>query len=677
MALKSWQNDKIGTKVLIRALFAMVFLCSFGLTVFGETISPEEDPVLTALQQTAKTYRDNKQYDQARQAYSDIIAAFPNSSNAVFSHKNIAALYIEEGNDAAASTVTDKLIADYGSHQDFAGAMSLIANYYRKKKNNQKALELYQYVIDNCSDNQGRARACADLAIISMKNKNFAMADAAANELLTGFSDYDASENFLKIAKEYHSSDDFTKALQLYQSGLIRWQSVDCSVYFNAGIALLSLEFEDFPGADAAADKLLADSTGNPKFGNVVSDVAYQYMKHEKYTKAMDILQVALASQPNHSNAIYLLKAKVECHIKMGDEAQADMVLNDILDKYQSHPNFAKMVNSIASQYRKAKPHLKVKGIAPQRQQKTKNKLRVAAQRQKAINNLKAIELYQLAIDKTPSDKVSISAFAGIAKSQIRMGSALVDPNSPIESVVSYPDEDAVIEILNSIYKDDNTKGSHIFHIGEAYFRMGEKLRSKKKPAEALTYYQKAIDVWKQGILDSMPGCEYETGAYLFSGICYGRLQQHQKAAEYFQKVIQDWPDYRHVGSAHDWYAECLEKMKTKGLVEADTANTQIEEAYKVIVEEYPDYLYRTNICKKLGKFYLSHKRWQDAINHYNSLKSEGEIPLGEVLYYLGRCYEEVGDKANAITTYTEFLKTNAKKNYREEVTRKLESLAN
>jgi tetratricopeptide (TPR) repeat protein len=247
-------------------------------------------------------------------------------------------------------------------------------------------------------------------------------------------------------------------------------------------------------------------------------------------------------------------------------------------------------------------------------------------------------------------------------------------------SYVAIGDDIKVEEYLDVIctsYPDSEKLPWAVYVIGEEYYKIGEGLCAEKRIVEALPYYQKAIDIWKQRILDSMPGCDHEAEAYLFSGICYDRLQQHQKAAEYLQKVIHDWPDYRYVGSAYDWYAECLEKMKTKGLVEADIANTQIEETYKVIIEEYPDYLYRTNICRKLGKFYFRNKRWPDAISHYNSLKGEENIPLVEILYSLGRCYEAVGDKVNAITSYTELLETDANKKYRYEVTSRLKSLSN
>jgi tetratricopeptide (TPR) repeat protein len=370
--MKSWQGEKIATKVLMAALFVGVVFCSFDLAVFAEMTAPQKDPALTALQQTAKTYRNNNQYDQARQVYSDIIAGFPNSHEAVFAQKNVAALYVEEGNDTAASAAVDELIADYKNHQDFAGAMSLMANFYNSKKNSQKAIELHQYVIDNCPDNVGRARACTGLALISIDSKNYVAADMAANELLTGFSSYDASENIWQIAKGYYFADNFAKARQLYQSGLRTWPGFNQAVRCNAGIMLSSFELEDFAGATAAADQLVAKMSESNEIGSVLTAsvpghtkipsalcvLANRYVKQNDYQKAGQFYRAVIDNWPESPGRARACTGIAIMSINNNDDAVADAAVNELLTGFNNF-DVSEDLHRIANKYCKERKFAK------------------------------------------------------------------------------------------------------------------------------------------------------------------------------------------------------------------------------------------------------------------------------------------------------------------------------
>ena len=351
MALKSWQNDKIGTKVLMLALFVGAVLCSFDLAVFGET-TPEKDPALTALQQSAKTYWKNNQYDQARQVYSDIIAAFPDTPGAVYAQKYIATSYIKEGNGAAASAAIDKLIADYTSHQSFARAMSVIAALYKDKGNYQKASETYQYIIDNCPDNSGKARACTGLAVMSIKNKNYATADAAANELLTGFGNYDVSENLKKVVNQYSKAGDFAEALQLCQTGLTTWADSDRAIKCQSDIALLNLQTNDLAGMQTATDQLVSNFADNQQLASELEKIARKCVDRKYYAEARDIYNKIVQNCPSSPLVsvarINAEKMNIRLLIYRTEYNNARIAIEKLVDDFSGDPALPSVIEELA-----------------------------------------------------------------------------------------------------------------------------------------------------------------------------------------------------------------------------------------------------------------------------------------------------------------------------------------
>jgi TolA-binding protein len=73
--------------------------------------------------------------------------------------------------------------------------------------------------------------------------------------------------------------------------------------------------------------------------------------------------------------------------------------------------------------------------------------------------------------------------------------------------------------------------------------------------------------------------------------------------------VVDNWPDYQYAWSAQYLIGSCYEKLKYFGILPVSEADPKIEQAYRAVVEKYPDSAMATSAFLKLG--YLNLKRGQ------------------------------------------------------------------
>ena len=106
--------------------------------------------------------------------------------------------------------------------------------------------------------------------------------------------------------------------------------------------------------------------------------------------------------------------------------------------------------------------------------------------------------------------------------------------------------------------------------------------------------------------------------------------KEYEKAIEYFQKVVDTWPNYEHADKAQFLIGECYEKLRDSGTLAESEANRLIEEVYKILLERYPDsgFVYRCFL--KLG--WLSFKGANGLM-----LPATGSCPWRSALRIIGR----------------------------------------
>jgi len=160
-----------------------------------------------------------------------------------------------------------------------------------------------------------------------------------------------------------------------------------------------------------------------------------------------------------------------------------------------------------------------------------------------------------------------------------------------IRADIKLGDDPNVLADVNELIADFNDNPALpelVFVIGEEYYNDGFRRENEGLDAEAKDNFTKAISVWGK-IMTKLPQSVITPQACYFSAVCYGRLRQHTKAIEYYQKVVDNWPDYKNASKGQFMVARIYEYLKRLGAIPESEANRIIKAAYERILQEYPD----------------------------------------------------------------------------------------
>ena len=222
----------------------------------------------------------------------------------------------------------------------------------------------------------------------------------------------------------------------------------------------------------------------------------------------------------------------------------AQASLNNLIADFNDHPDLPEALNEVASQYEERRRYEKAR------------------------------QLYQYIVDNLPESEYVILSPGGVIMADIGLGN---DANAQ-----------AAIDNLIADFNDHLGLPEVVFVIGEQYYNKAFIYKKEGLDTEARGCFEKALAIW-ESITELPPNAVYPAQAYLFSGECYCRLGQHQTAIGYYQKVVDDWPDYE-----NRWYALFLigcgyEQLRDSGDVEKSLAKARIQAAYEWVLLEYPD----------------------------------------------------------------------------------------
>jgi TolA-binding protein len=92
-------------------------------------------------------------------------------------------------------------------------------------------------------------------------------------------------------------------------------------------------------------------------------------------------------------------------------------------------------------------------------------------------------------------------------------------------------------------------------------------------------------------------------------------------------------------------------------------ADAKTEQAYKSVIEKYPNSAAMTSAALELGDFYVSKGLWEQAVFYFETgiqkSREQNDKPKETViLYKLGQAYEGMGKSEKTIQLYSDFVKT-------------------
>ena len=142
-------------------------------------------------------------------------------------------------------------------------------------------------------------------------------------------------------------------------------------------------------------------------------------------------------------------------------------------------------------------------------------------------------------------------------------------------------------------------------------------------------------------------------------------LGQYAEGIEYYQHIVDNWPEYEFAWHAQYFVGMYYERLLRAGGITKSEADPLIEQAYQAVIEKYPDCSLAGHACLKLARPNFEKGRWAEAAMYFEVFlqlwqrNPEGQRPnrVLSVMYNLGRAYEKMSAFKLAAQVYGELIK--------------------
>jgi len=121
---------------------------------------------------------------------------------------------------------------------------------------------------------------------------------------------------------------------------------------------------------------------------------------------------------------------------------------------------------------------------------------------------------------------------------------------------------------------------------------------------------------------------------------------------------VESWPQYEYAWHAQFFVGDCCEKLKSAGTLVGPDVDARIENAYRAVVENYPNCRSAGEAVLRLGRLFYEKRNWMEAAKCLESFllkndeKGDARMVL-DVLTHLALVYEKMGqhDAARQVGT--------------------------
>jgi len=182
----------------------------------------EREDVADVLSEIANEYRKSGSSEQIAQLYQRVASGWPAEQRGICAQAAVARVSAASDDAAAAQAEVNRLISRFTDSEELKKAVDQVADEHRKAGRYDKALPLYQYVVDHWPRSERAMEALKGVAISNIGLGNNAAAEAAADKLIADFNNNeletseDLSETLYQIAKAYEAVESYEQARALY-----------------------------------------------------------------------------------------------------------------------------------------------------------------------------------------------------------------------------------------------------------------------------------------------------------------------------------------------------------------------------------------------------------------------------------------------------------------------------
>jgi TolA-binding protein len=310
----------------------------------------------------------------------------------------------------------------------------------------------------------------------------------------------------------------------------------------NLGIAkvkVLSLIVtQDFDKAEEALDEMVANFSNHPNLPEELYWIGRGFGYWERYEEEKAVYQRILQNYPDSPFAgkakLGFSRATVQSIIMSQDYDGAKKALDKLIADFSEHKDLHDALYWIAERY-----------LWSDRFENAEN-------------------IYQQIIQNYPDSSSASKAKFGLSRAGVL--SLMMSQN--------YDQADKALDKMLTDFKGHPDLPKTLLIFGEHCYKQGLAEENKGLADQAKGSFEKAAKIWDR-LINEFPASSVMPEACCSAGDCYFKLGKLQDSIRCFQKVVDEYPQYKHAWHAQFTIGRCYDTLK-------DTA-------YKQLLEKYPD----------------------------------------------------------------------------------------
>jgi len=372
---------------------------------------------------------------------------------------------------------------------------------------------------------------------------NDTAADAAIEQLIRDYSaDSRAAEGVGQTAWAYRKLQRHDRARVLYQYVVDNWPDNERAIFSQRGVVLTSIALDDQQKADSATEKLLTNFSHDKRLPKAIFDIVGAYRGRGNHEKRRRLAQYIVDNYPGSGEAIWAQQRIIFACIALRDDPNTDAGIDALFSKFSSHKDIASAVYGTARKLNRK-------------------------------DDETARGLYQYIVERHASDRHAILAQVNLGQIKLRSG-----------------DEPAAQAIFNKVLTDcadHPVLPQAVGLMAEGYWDQAPIYENAGLVAEARNCYHKALAKWTL-IIEQLPKNPYLTAwAHHFAGECHWYLGEYQEAIDYYQKLVDNWPEYEAASSALFAVGLGYQRLKQAKVMTESEADAATRAAYERLLQDY------------------------------------------------------------------------------------------
>jgi len=508
------------------------------------------------------------------------------------------------------------------------------AGKYADDANFAAAEALYKQIIADYPQTADGLEAQEKLTILYIEQDKSAQADAAFDEMVTVFSEFEGLAKAVDhVADAYRELKDYEQARDTYRYAVMSWPEAEHAADSQRAIALTSILLGDEPNSEAAINKLLSDFGSYPNIATVVDHLADDMRELKRYEQARRLYQHVVDNYPQADYAMNCLGGVVRTSILLNDEPNAAAGTDRLFGEFAGRAGAAKAVDNIADRYRKSARYDKARELY-------KRAVATWPTAKYAMESQKGYVLCSIALADEPNALAGIERlvknysddryFRGVlsdiageyehwgdyleAKGLYEQLEELAEAAGGIDGefeaararilvYINDGNDPAALEAIEHLMVDYNEHPaltSSVFEIAKKYYDIGrlqfnygckfEKGRDSPSQIEGKRQFRKTARLTER-IIAKLGDRDEEAVAevYHLAAECYRRTGKFKEARVYYQEVVDRWPDYKYAGSSQFLVGYCYKHLWNRGHMGKAEACAEIRSAYNKVLENYPE----------------------------------------------------------------------------------------